>query len=172
MISESVLMITPQHFFLQRLPSMPQLRALYLPHIHHTVHRDLKELALQVLDIVSIRPELRIAYIGLHTKCYQILEARHDDNPLEFDDNPTTDHSPLHSDDEDGWVNQPHNHVSDEDSDDDDEGADTELLSSDPDDYDSEPEEEQGASRIRYRLQEILFYDEKVSIFKARHGLL
>jgi hypothetical protein len=36
-----------------------------LVHIHHTVHRDLKELALQVLDIVSIRPDLKIAYIGL-----------------------------------------------------------------------------------------------------------
>lgn len=167
-------MIVPQHFFLQRLPSMPQLRALYLPNIHHTVHRDLKELALQVLDIVSIRPELKIAYIGLHTKCYQILEARHDDNPLDFDDNPTTDHSPPHSDDEDdGWVNQPHNHDSDDESVHGDAGAaDTELLSSDPDDYDTEPEEEQGASRIRYRLQEILYYDEKVSIFKARHGVL
>jgi hypothetical protein len=172
---ELQLMIISQHFFLQRLPKMPQLRALYLPQIHHTVHRDLKELALQVLDIVSIRPELKIAYIGLYIKCYQILEARHDDNPEDFDDNPTTDHSPTHSDDEDeGWVNP--NHESDEnsgESDDDDLGAaDTDLLSSDRDYYDSEPDEEQGASRIRYRLQEILFYDEKVAIFKARHGVL
>ncbi|OQE43288.1 hypothetical protein PENCOP_c003G07102 [Penicillium coprophilum] len=162
------------HFFLQRLPNMPQLRALYLPHIHHTVHRDLKELALQVLDIVSIRPDLKIAYIGLHIKCYQILEARHDDNPLDFDDNPAIDHSPTHSEDEnEGWANP--NHESEEDSDDSDGAsgaADTDLLSSDPDDYDTEPDEEQGASRIRYRLQEILFYDEKVSIFKARHGVL
>ncbi|KAJ5205670.1 hypothetical protein N7491_003701 [Penicillium cf. griseofulvum] len=162
------------HFFLQRLPNMPQLRALYLPHIHHTVHRDLKELALQVLDIVSIRPDLKIAYIGLHLKCYQILEARHDDNPLDFDDNPAIDHSPTHSEDEDeGWTNPIHE--SEEDSDDSDNAsgaADTDLLSSDPDDYDTEPDEEQGTSRIRYRLQEILFYDEKVSIFKARHGVL
>lgn len=149
---------------------MPQLRALYLPRIHHTVHRDLKELALQVLDIVSIRPDLKIAYIGLQTKCYQILEARSDDNPLDFDDNPMTDHSPPASDDEDEWASPP-NHESD-DSDDDAGAADQDLLSSDPDDYDTEPEEEQNASRIRYRLQQILFYDEKVSIFKARHGVL
>lgn len=149
---------------------MPQLRALYLPRIHHTVHRDLKELALQVLDIVSIRPDLKIAYIGLQTKCYQILEARSDDNPLDFDDNPMTDHSLPPSDDEDEWVSPP-NHESD-DSDDDAGPADQDLLSSDPDDYDTEPEEEQNASRIRYRLQQILFYDEKVSIFKARHGVL
>lgn len=170
-----VLIMTLQHFFLQRLPNMPQLRALYLPRIHHTVQRDLKELALQVLDIVSIRPDLKIAYIGLHVKCYQILEARHDDNPLDFDDHPTIDHSPAHSEDEDeGWADP--NHASNEGSDDSDENGpgavDTDLLSSDPDDYDTEPEEEQGASRIRYRLQEILFYDEKVSIFKARHGVL
>ncbi|KAJ5822963.1 hypothetical protein N7447_005303 [Penicillium robsamsonii] len=162
------------HFFLQRLPNMPQLRALYLPQIHHTVHRDLKELALQVLDIVSIRPDLKIAYIGLHVKCYQILEARNDDNPLDFDDNPAIDNSPAHSEDEDeGWANT--NHESGEDSDDSDDAsgaADTDLLSSGPDDYDTEPDEEPGASRIRYRLQEILFYDEKVSIFKARHGVL
>ncbi|KAJ5476065.1 hypothetical protein N7475_001794 [Penicillium sp. IBT 31633x] len=163
------------HFFLQRLPNMPQLRALYLPHIRHTVtHRDLKELALQVLDIVSIRPDLKIAYIGLDIKCYQILEARHDDNPLDFDDNPTADQSPPHSDDDDvGWTNP---NQSDEDSDASDEdasgAADTDLISSGPDDYDTEPDEEQGTSRIRYRLQEILFYDEKVSIFKARHGVL
>ncbi|KAJ5139163.1 uncharacterized protein N7515_004011 [Penicillium bovifimosum] len=163
-----------QHFFLQRLPNMRQLHALYLPQIHHTIHRDFKELALQILDIVSIRPELKIAYIGLHVKCYQILEARHDDNPGDFDDNPTTDYFPALSDDEDeGWANP--SNESDEDSGegDDDQGtADTDLLSSDRDDYDSEPDEEQGASRIRYRLQEILFYDEKVAIFKARHGVL
>ncbi|KAJ5779090.1 hypothetical protein N7457_006810 [Penicillium paradoxum] len=163
------------HFFLQRLPNMSQLHALYLPQIHHPVHHDLKELALQVLDIVSIRPDLKVAYIGLHVKCYQILEARYDDNPLEFDDYPTVDQSSTHSDDEDAeWTNP--NHESDEDSQAPDEeasgAADTDLLSSDPDDYDTEPDEDQGSSRIRYRLQEILFYDEKVSIFKARHGVL
>ncbi|CAG8091837.1 unnamed protein product [Penicillium salamii] len=153
------------HYFLQRLPSMPQLRALYLPHIHHTVHRDLKELALQVLDIVSIRPDLKIAYIGLQTKCYQILEARSDDNPLDFDDNPTTDHSPPPTDDEDEeWVSpQQTNDTDDSDGD----YGEGDLNSSD-----SEVDEEQIASRIRYRLQQILFYDEKVSIFKARHGVL
>lgn len=153
---------------------MPQLHALYLPHIHHSVHRDLKELALQVLDIVSIRPDLKIAYIGLHIKCYQILEARHDDNPLDFDDNPAIEHSPELSEDEDeGWANPNHDSEGDSDDSDDASGAaDTDLLSSDPDDYDTEPDEEQGDSRIRYRLQEILFYDEKVSIFKARHGVL
>ncbi|KAI3148666.1 hypothetical protein CBS147317_8349 [Penicillium roqueforti] len=162
------------HFFLQRLPNMPQLHALYLPHIHHSVHRDLKELALQVLDIVSIRPDLKIAYIGLHIKCYQILEARHDDNPLDFDDNPAIEHSPELSEDEDeGWANPNHDSEGDSDDSDDASGAaDTDLLSSDPDDYDTEPDEEQGDSRIRYRLQEILFYDERVSIFKARHGVL
>ena len=65
---------------------MPQLRALYLPHIGHTMHRELKELALQILDIVSIRPELKISYVGLQSKCYQILEASHGDPDVDVDE--------------------------------------------------------------------------------------
>ncbi|KAJ5762103.1 uncharacterized protein N7511_005485 [Penicillium nucicola] len=164
------------HFFLQRLPNMPQLRALYLPNIFNTVHRDLKELALQVLDIVSIRPDLKIAYLGLHIKCFQILEARHDDNPADFDDNPTVDFSPPNTEDEEDQnpstvgtnVTEHHN----DDDEDDDESFNGDVLSSNPDDYDTDPDEDQNTSRIHYRLQEILFYDEKVSIFKARHGVL
>jgi hypothetical protein len=159
-----------QHFFLQRLPNMPQLRALYLPNIGNTVHRDLKELALQVLDIVSIRPDLKIAYLGLHVKCFQILEARHDDNPADFDDNPTVDNSPAttEEDEDPSTIDNPmpDDHSDDEDS------FNADVLSSNPEDYDTDPDEDQNTSRIHYRLQEILFYDEKVSIFKARHGVL
>ncbi|OQD84669.1 hypothetical protein PENANT_c012G03272 [Penicillium antarcticum] len=159
------------HFFLQRLPNMPQLRALYLPNICNTVHRDLKELALQVLDIVSIRPDLKIAYLGLHIKCFQILEARHDDNPADFDDNPTVDNSPATTEeDEDHDPSTNDNHFTEDHSDDESFKGDT--LSSNPEDYDTDPDEDQNTSRIYYRLQEILFYDEKVSIFKARHGVL
>ncbi|KAJ6188975.1 hypothetical protein N7519_003883 [Penicillium mononematosum] len=106
------------HFFLQRLPNMSQLRALF----------------------------------------------RRQPRDWSF---------PTHSEDDDeGWANPDHESEEDSDASDDASGAaDTDLLSSDPD-YDTEPDEEQGASRVRYRLQEILFYDEKVSIFKARHGVL
>jgi hypothetical protein len=104
----------------------------------------------------AVRPDLKIAYIGLHIKCYQILEARHDDNPLDFDDN--RNHRCLLQIRGRGWPTL-HRHLRCASGNDQSRGcrgaADTDLLSSDPDDYDTEPDEEQGASRVRYRLQEI-----------------
>lgn len=134
---------------------MPQLRALYLPHISQVIHRDLKELALQVLDIVSIRPELKIGYIGLQTKCYQILEGHSEahDNDLTPDD-PAIDagHGPNMFDAMDGEGDS-----LDQD------------LSSDLSDSDAD---ETNPARAQFSLREILFYDDKISIFKARHGVI
>ncbi|KAJ6086143.1 hypothetical protein N7486_010424 [Penicillium sp. IBT 16267x] len=157
------------HYFLQRLPKMPQLRALYLPRISHSVHRDLKELALQVLDIVSIRPDLKITYIGLQSKCYQILEKNGPSNSTDSDGSQSMN-SNFHSgndglaafDDEtmdtsDDEQDLPDNH---------------ELLSSDFSDESDSELEENGASRVHFKLQEILFYDDNISIFKARHGVI
>lgn len=147
---------------------MPQLRALYLLNISHSLHRDLKELALQVLDIVSIRPELKITYIGLETKCYQILEAASNGTD-EFDDPQANDHSTMNGDDS---VFDPASLTDDDDEDVDGGEQDPDLLSSDlsEDDYDAELEE--SIFRVRFKLQEILFYDDKISIFKARHGVI
>lgn len=153
-----------QHYFLQRLPHMPQLRALYLLNISHSLHRDLKELALQVLDIVSIRPELKITYIGLETKCYQILEAASTGG---FE-NPQTNDTSARTDD---FVFDPAA-LTDEDDEDEPVEQDPDLMSSDPseDDYDADLDE--SIFRVRFTLQEILFYDDKISIFKARHGVI
>ncbi|KAJ5123622.1 hypothetical protein N7448_009719 [Penicillium atrosanguineum] len=151
------------HFFLQRLPHMPQLRALYLLNISNSLHRDLKELALQVLDIVSIRPELKITYIGLETKCYQILEAT---STGDFENPQANDTSTG----DDGFHFDP---AALTDDDDDEPGQqDPELMSSDPseDDYDADLDE--SIFCVRFTLQEILFYDDKISIFKARHGVI
>ncbi|KAJ5662694.1 hypothetical protein N7462_011620 [Penicillium macrosclerotiorum] len=159
------------HFLLQRLPNMPQLRAIYLPHISHSVHRDLKELALQVLDIVSIRPELKVTYIGLQIKCYQILEVSCEGNDSDFDEVQGTDQT---SHGEDGISTFEDDLVDFTDDDHEFSGAPdgSDGLSDDlTDDYDTEPEES-GSPRVRFRLQEILFYDDKISIFKARHGVI
>ena len=151
---------------------MPQLRALYLPHIRHSVHRDLKELALQVLDIVSIRSELRITYIGLLMKCYQILETCSKGDDLEGDESPANGDDPH--DDNDGLSSFDEEPVDLSEDDGQPPSAapnDTDSFSSDVSDYDTEPDEN-GASYVRFRLQEILFYDDKISIFKARHGVI
>lgn len=151
---------------------MPQLRALYLPHISNSVHRDLKELALQVLDIVSIRPDLKITYIGLHTKCYQVLERIGPGNDSDVDGSQSLNSSHPGDDGLSAFDNEPV---------DDDEPdlpevvplSQTSLIgySDDSDDSDSGLEES-GASNVHFRLQEILFYDDKISIFKARHGVI
>ncbi|KAJ5934795.1 Six-hairpin glycosidase [Penicillium verhagenii] len=156
------------HYFLQRLPKMPQLRALYLPRISHSVHRgELKELALQVLDIVSIRPDLKITYIGLQSKCYQIIEKNGPSNQSDSDEPPSSNFGsgndglgPFEDDTQD---------TSDDDRDP--PANNNELLSNDFTESDSEMEESD-TSRVHFKLQEILFYDDKISIFKARHGVI
>jgi hypothetical protein len=69
-----------------------------------------------------------------------------------------------------------------EDEDEDDNGT-VAPLGIDPDETESEMSEHEDSdtdsyvssddiSKVRLRLREILFYDDKVSIFKARHGKL
>lgn len=152
---------------------MPQLRALYLPHISHSVHRDLRELALQILDIVSIRPELKITYIGLQTKCYQILEAHSNGSDSEFDETQAVGQALQNGDDGLSAFEEDPLELSEEDD-----GPlealshDSDPLSSDlSDDSETEPDEN-STLRVHFRLQEILFYDDKISIFKARHGVI
>ncbi|KAJ5815390.1 hypothetical protein N7474_007167 [Penicillium riverlandense] len=145
---------------------MPQLKELGMA-MHY---RD------WILDIVSIRPELKISYVGLQSKCYQILEAgpgeadqdvdethsgeNTGDGLSNFDGDGDADHIGPSDDDEDSIPGFP--------------SSDTDLIPSDNNSWSddgSEPDDEH-ASRVRFRLQEILFYDDKISIFKARHGVL
>lgn len=154
------------HHFLQRLPNMSRLYALYLTHIGNAVHQNLKELALQVLDIVSIRPDLKITYVGLQARCYQILEGPRDGSEPYFDYTHAIDHPSDLDDVEDDSISptgDEHDSSMPDDSD--------RLSSNLSDGYDTEQDDE-GVSRVRFRLQEILFYDDKISIFKARHGVI
>lgn len=147
---------------------MPQLRALYLPRISHSVHRDLKELALQVLDIVSIRPDLKITYIGLQSKCYQILEKNGPNTSTDLDGTQSMDSNFRSGNDGLAAFDDETMDTSDDDQDIPDNH---ELLSDFSDESESELEED-SASRVHFKLQEILFYDDKISIFKARHGVI
>lgn len=148
---------------------MPQLRALYLPHISHNIQVNLKEFALQVLDIVSIRPEIKMTYIGLQMKCYHIIEGDRLEKLPEYDDQITNDITgDDHLSDFDELSVQEDNNdlppYTDNESD---------LLNSDLDDDDDYDEaEDDSAGRVQFRLQEILYHDDKISIFKARHGVL
>ncbi|KAF7593520.1 hypothetical protein BBP40_011431 [Aspergillus hancockii] len=160
------------HYFLQRLPNIPHLRALHIAHVAHPIHRDPKELALQILDIVTIRPEVGISYVGMQSKCYEILEGKRGEKD-DFEDANDSYSEGFVPGSED-W---PASDTNDDDSDNDVGGSahesNSELSSddhssSDADDSDSES----SRSRVAFRLREILFYDDKISIFKARHAFL
>lgn len=161
-----------QHFFLQRLPYIPHLRALYIPHVGHPAHRDPKELALQILDIVSIRPEVGLNYIGIQSKCYEVLERKADDKDEEADEADAS-HSESQPSGEEAIISDDN----DDESEEDDEGSTMETqsmlsadesISSDGEDSESDIAKPQ----TTFRLREILFYDDKITIFKARHGVL
>ncbi|KAK2626554.1 hypothetical protein QTJ16_003729 [Diplocarpon rosae] len=177
------------HHFLQRLPQIPHLRSLNIPFIadHVTPAFDPRELALQVVDVIVLRPEVELCYMGVSHKCFEILENRPHDDPhgsgdaqsSEANGGPQTDEE---DEDED-------NDGSDEDegdgSEDDNGTAIGAPLEIDPDETESEMSDHHSdtdswdgsdyggsGSTMRLRLREILFYDDKVSIFKARHGRL
>ncbi|OOF98908.1 hypothetical protein ASPCADRAFT_42642 [Aspergillus carbonarius ITEM 5010] len=160
------------HYFLQRLPYMAQLRSLHVPHIARQVHRDPRELALMILDIVTIRPEVGITYVGVQHKCYEILEAK-DGDATEFYDTDDS-HSEGFVPGGEEWAGSDTNEDESEDD-----GAvsamdsHSDLSSDDRGSSDGEDSDmDCHKSRVSFRLREILFYDDKIAIFKARHGVL
>jgi len=146
---------------------------------HVTERYDPRELALQIVDIISLRREIELCYIGISYKCFEVLEQRDVDRRpgsiLTHATNPSFIQVEPEEDDDD---------QQDGDDDDDVEG-DGELGNVvDPDETESESSDSLGdsdddseisddeRSELRVRLREILFYDDKVEIFKARHGKL
>lgn len=185
------------HFFLQRLPNIPHLRSFYVPHIANHVYEhplDAKELASQVVDLViALRPEIELCYMGILAKCFEILENRPRDACLSNQDSRTT---PASSGDGGDWHSDTDSNDTDDDDDDDDDEDDEDggntngpstatTGAADAEDTESDAavhsagdsdDEDSGNGKVkevpRFRLREILFYDDKISIFKARHGRL
>ena len=173
------------HFFLQRLPRIPHLRSLYVPYISEHPYGALLELedfAMGAIDVVALRPEVELCYLGIKDKCFEILETKSSkDGTGSASANAgggATD------DDDDAEVH--HDHSDDDDDDDDDEddsedenaapmtpaqsqGMDSDI---DPITDDDEPDPVGGDNNIKLKLREILFYEDRISIFKARHGRL
>lgn len=153
---------------------MAQLRALYLPHINHPRFHDLKDLAMQILDIVSIRPELKVTYIGIQTNCYQIREEKSEPKSSESElasDGPASqtgfDFFPFNG----GFGDFPFNWADGDEDEDEDQPDQDPLDQEDPESELSDSDADEKSS-IHFSLREILFYDDQVSIFKARHGSL
>ncbi|KPI39338.1 uncharacterized protein AB675_5105 [Cyphellophora attinorum] len=147
------------HYFLQRLPQLKTLRALHIAHTSNFAQREpvSRETALQVSDIVSLRPELELCYLGVHNSCYEVLEcpAQRGASPQRLMVvNPSPE---LDSDDNDDTIEEA------------DDASQLDLEFSH-----GEETEDEGVSseKVTFRLREILFYEDKVSIFRARHGRL
>ena len=169
------------HFLLQRLPDIPHLRSLYVPHIVNHVYGsepNVKELAMGVVDVVTLRPEVELCYLGIFSKCFEILEKKH----VAKRKHSITTHSTASEDTDEDSVDDDY-HQSENDEEDEDGGVPAPEVSSPPaaaisdadDENISSSEEEEEvlmANKLKYKLREILFYDDKISIFKARHGRL
>ncbi|KAF2156979.1 hypothetical protein K461DRAFT_220562 [Myriangium duriaei CBS 260.36] len=170
-------------YFIQRLPALCDLRALYIPRYSSFFDSpDLapKELAEYILDALEFNPGMQLAYIGIADKCFEVLEgdeegaARPADGVLggehtsdEDDDDDDDDMEDEETDDDDAFQTHaaPVVHTSD--------ARDSNVIRYDfaPSEPDSDFESV-GHDRPKLRIREILFYDDKVPIFRVRRGRL
>jgi hypothetical protein len=154
---------------------MSNLRALFLPKMDDPTLSDAKkhrELALQILDIVTLRPEIKLCYLGIEDKCFEIMETVSLKDRKNLNDNvdgPWVTNSEVDSEleeDDDDQVSE----ASHSDDVDDNESM---ASSDDANDEYSDEDEQNGvgsdSSKMTFKLREILFYDDKISIFKARY---
>ncbi|KAF1812720.1 hypothetical protein P152DRAFT_347599 [Eremomyces bilateralis CBS 781.70] len=238
------------HLFLQRLPGLKGLRSLYVPHIaDHPAGPgiDGRELAMQVLDVVALRPEVEIVFVGIANKCFEVLEEKtpvphppagppRDTIPGQSEGSGKTskDFSSTNAEEAVGGASNnvgvghtppiahnatesssgpsngavvtppPASDVSGTESDsaDDMETEDEDEETADDneqeldidydaldgvgadglgyvhrsdeewDEFDEDWDYSEGKGRLRLRLREILYYDDKVAIFRARHAKL
>ena len=176
------------HFFLQKLPQIPHLRSIYLPYIadHPSGNSfSCREAAMGAVDVVAIRPDVQLCYLGIRNKCFEILEKKQ--KPKSSTHGPATEDADTDDDsdehdsndednDSDGSVDPSttpapaptptsavHNDGGDSDAD---------YTPDTDEDDDARNSSNGGGRKIKYKLREILFYDDKISIFKARHGRL
>lgn len=156
---------------------------------------------MQIVDMIFLRPEIELCYLGIANKCFEILENR-PDLDRDRDSGPDAVHGAESeedgealSEDEDGDDDEDEDEENDdEDADENDveevEGADGAepvggsaaegLEQMSPGAYaaseaeSSDEESEAGSlddkhNKLNLKLREILYYDDKVAIFRARH---
>lgn len=170
------------HHFLQRLPLIPHIRSLYIPFIADHLHGnniDPRELAYQILDIVHLRPEIELCYMGLSTKCFEILENRLSNYDLRHDVINVGEgaagyavHDPMLSDDESEATEDDDDDELDGMGADEAEETDSDVTDEVGDDSDDESFLQDTQKVPKLRVREILFYEERVEAFRRRHGVL
>lgn len=170
--------MTAQHLFLQQLPQIANLRSLYIPQLvgnRGSRHPTEKEFILQIVDVVILRREIQLTYVGLGSKCYEIAEVDQSDGVNNRTHNDTSQAVSVDNDDHiDGTSD------GDETEEEDDEGnnsspdGDDESAGGASEDDRSEAGSDAPAKKPppQLRLREILYYDDRVELFRARHGKL
>lgn len=176
---------------------MPQLRSLYIHYVRggpHITAYEAKEMAQQIVNTVILRPEIEMCYVGVLNKCFELLEdGGVSDGSEELSDGGETPNAALggahgtgaavpaaaagaDSADEDSDGGDEEDEDEDEDEEDDADETDTDADAAGAEKDLSEDEEwgsrEKGDKGVRVRLREILFYDDKVAVFRARGGKL
>ena len=145
---------------------------------------------MQIVDIVALRPEVELCYMGVGTKCFEVLESRRDwdsrtdaahlglppvgaTNIASEDGEEEEDDEEEELDNDSDADEETESDAEDNNDDDDDDFDNDDITDSDSDSSDG-PRKGGGRNgrAAKLRLREILFYDDKVAVFKARHGKL
>lgn len=149
---------------------MQQLRSLYITSIRDSPLINLyapRELASQLLSTVILRPEVELCYVGIMTKCYEILEGSSDESDLAEPETSASAPGGASAAVEQDSDDEAESDIDDEDEDEEEVVDEDEGDSDNETDYTDEEKQKPGI-----RLREILFYDDKVEIFRARNARL
>lgn len=120
------------------------------------------------MDIVTLRPEIELCYMGLGSKCFEIFEGNGKDARSEGSSTHLNGESDT-EDEEDEPLNDGNNSEEDEDGFPNDEAGGEDDQETDGDNLsDTSLFDAEDPSTPRLDFREILFYVEKVDIFKAR----
>jgi hypothetical protein len=134
-------------------------------------------MAMQIVDIITLRPEIELCYMGLGTKCFEILENSSKRRESRSSSRGNSSGQSEDSDVDDGDLTDEEDDITDEEDDGSDEDVEDAMHSAASSAEELSDSESGGGwfgfgkKPPKLRLQEILFYD-KISIFKARYGRL
>lgn len=133
---------------------------------------EVEQHAQQIIDVITLRPEIQLRFLALQLTCFEIVECQYDpsgsggrtgdmadDDGSNATSSPTSSSFSICSDDEvEPSVDSG--------------GVESRAAGSISPDGTSSRRTSFGAPVAMYRLEEIWFYDDKVDIFRARHGSL
>ncbi|KAL9575879.1 MAG: hypothetical protein Q9212_007606, partial [Teloschistes hypoglaucus] len=169
------------------------------PYHHPGTHLDPKELALQLMDVVAFRPAVELCYLGITNKCFEIMEGKTttaegvtfrgegtavvegSESEEDSEEDPDDDDDDEDDEDDDGagagagagaaGVNANHGLI-DGEGDGEAEGDDEWVSDGDADSDILTGEEAEHRRQPLLKLREILFYDDRVDVFRVRHRRL